>query len=367
MKVLQVINNLDTGGAEKLLVDIIPKLVKESIHVELLLLNGKEFSFLKELHQNNFLHVHSLSKGSVYNPLLVFKIIPFLRRFHIIHVHLFPSLYWVALAKLLTFSKTKLIFTEHNTYNRRLNNFFYRLLDRWIYKYYYGIICVTDEVKKILLKHINFNQEKLIVIENGIDLNNIYNANPLLKKKIHAKLFKGDKILIQVAGFRKQKDQKTLIKAVKLLSSNVKLILVGDGVLRSSCERLVMKLGLEERIFFLGVRDDIPQLLKSSDIVVLSSKYEGLSLSSIEGMASGRPFIASNVPGLEEIVKGAGILVSQGDEITLANEITKLLNDEKYYIKVCSACLKKAAQYNIDFSVKKHLKFYKKIYNMKSN
>ena len=147
------------------------------------------------------------------------------------------------------------------------------------------------------------------------------------------------------------------------LPKTVKLIFVGDGVLRNECERLVKELNLERRVFFLGIRTDVPQLLKSSDIVVLSSKYEGLSLSSIECMASGKPFIASDVPGLNDIVNGAGLLFPVGDEIVLAKHIMDLLNNESYYNEVAERCLERAEKYSINIMVAKHLNLYKALYN----
>ena len=66
------------------------------------------------------------------------------------------------------------------------------------------------------------------------------------------------------------------------------------------------ELGVSHRVLSLYIRKDVPRILKSSNVICMSSIYEGLSLSSIEGMASGHPFIATNVNGLREIVKGAG-------------------------------------------------------------
>jgi len=106
---------------------------------------------------------------------------------------------------------------------------------------------------------------------------------------------------------------------------------------------------------------DVPQLLKTADIITLSSKYEGLSLSSIEGMASGRAFVASNIPGLSEIVKGAGILFEQGNSKELAEKIMKLLNDKVHYDLVADACQIRAAQYDIHKMVDQHIALYESL------
>ena len=148
--------------------------------------------------------------------------------------------------------------------------------------------------------------------------------------------------MIQVASFRYPKDQKTIIKSLQLLNKNIILVLVGDGPLKAECEALAESLGVSDRVFFLGIRMDVIRLLKTSDIVILSSHHEGLSLSSIEGMASGKPFIATNAPGLGNIVRDAGILFSVNDADKLAEEINKLLENSSYYNTTVTNCLKRA-------------------------
>jgi glycosyltransferase involved in cell wall biosynthesis len=361
MKILQVINSLNTGGAEKLLLESIPLYIKKGIKMDLLLLNGAETPFLTALKKHDSCSIISLGNGSVYNPFLIFKLIPYLKKYDAIHVHLFPAQYFVAFAKLISFSKVPLIFTEHSTNNRRLENPIFKWIDKFIYKFYERIICITEKVFNIIQEHTNLPKEKFSVIENGVNLSAITESTILNKNEIVPAINEEEKVVIQVSSFQEPKDQPTLIKAIRDLPNNVKLILVGDGILRNECENLVKKLNLENRVFFLGIRTDVPQLLKSSDIVVLSSKYEGLSLSSIEGMASEKPFIASDVPGLREIVGGAGLLFPQGDETALAKMITDLLNDEKLYNKVAEACQSRAALYDINKMIEKHIALYQSI------
>jgi glycosyltransferase involved in cell wall biosynthesis len=290
--------------------------------------------------------------------MLVFKIIPYLKKYDIIHVHLFPAQYWVVFAKIISFSKTKLIFTEHNTSNRRLEKPVFRFIDKLIYKFYAKVVCITVEIKAILVAHTKLSAKMFQVIENGVNLNSIKNANAINKKSIDASLQEDDKLIIQIAGFRKQKDQKTAIEAMTILPKPYKLILVGVGPLKTECETLVVSLGLQNRVLFLGVRMDVPQLLKTADVVLLSSKYEGLSLSNIEGMASGKPFVASNVPGLREVVQGAGILFPVGNAEQLAIEISKLISNTKHYNDVATACQQRAEAYNIHKMVDQHINLY---------
>ncbi len=361
MKILQIINSLATGGAEKLILDTVPLYNAKGLEMDVLVLNGTQQPFLEKLKQLECCSVFSLGNLSVYNPILIFKIIPYLRKYDVVHVHLFPALYWVALAKVLSFAKVKLVFTEHNTNNRRMNSKIFRVFDKIAYSFYKAVICITTEVQTVLLEHLKQTKSKFPIINNGVDLNAIQKAQAYEKEFIEKKYVASDVLLIQVAGFREQKDQPTLIKALKHLPANVKLLLVGEGVLRKECEALVAQLNVEERVTFLGLRMDIPALLKTADFIILSSKYEGLSLSSIEGMATGKPFLASNVPGLSDVVQGAGVLFEQGNAKELAELILKLHTDQAAYQAVATACSLRASQFDIQIMVDKHIALYESI------
>src|SRR5690606_29042506 len=134
-------------------------------------------------------------------------------------------------------------------------------------------------------------------IPNGIDLAAIQAG-----RRIESLREIGIIYLMQVSRFEEPKDQPTLIKALRYLPQNTHLILVGDGSKKSDCEDLVNKLALNERVLFLGARNDVPDLMQTADILVLSSYYEGLSLACLEALASGRPLVAADVPGIREVV-----------------------------------------------------------------
>jgi len=363
MKVLQIINNLGTGGAEKLLLDSIMIYRKKGIQMDLLVLDGAEYPFMKKLKSINSEGIYSLNANSVYNPFSIFKIIPYFKKYDIVHVHIFPSLYWVALAKIISLSKVKLIFTEHNTSNRRINSLILKYFDRLLYMPYSKIVCITEEVKLVMKNHLKYNPSKFEVITNGISLSSKNEETPLKKSQLELDIEDSDKLLIQVSRFDLQKDQKTIINSLKLLPDNVKLLLVGDGELRNQNEKLVADLNLEARVFFLGVRMDVPKLLKTSDVVILSSHYEGLSISSIEGMASGKPFIASDVPGLSELVSGAGLLFPVGDATALAGTIKSLIEDKEYASCIADKCVARSEKYDINVMVDKYIELYHELVN----
>ena len=361
MRILQVINSLKTGGAEKLIIDSVPFYQKKGLDVDVLLLNDNPSDFRHILEQKTRGNVFGLTKYSVYNPFLIFKIIPFLNNYNVIHVHLFPALYWVVLATSLSNSKTKVIYTEHNTHNRRRNKSLFKIIDKIIYKKLSRIITISDEVDYRIKDHLKFdNMSRFQLINNGVDISKFANSKPLSKSIFFTN---DDYLLIQVSSFREQKDQPTLIKAMKFLPENVKLLLVGEGSLKALNEKLSEELGLSNRIKFLGNRNDIPELLKTVDIVILSSYHEGMSLSSIEGMAV-KPFIASNVPGLKEVVGGYGLLFDQGDSKGLAEKVMSLISNQKYYNEISDKCADRAKEFDLDKMTDQYVDVYSSICNL---
>ena len=350
MKILHVITSLRTGGAEKLMVDLLPRLRDLGNNVELLLFDGTRTPFYDELKKKGIRIHHLAIGGNVYNPLNIFRLRKYIKNYDIIHTHNTACQYFVPLAKILARTKCKLFTTEHNTFNRRRKILGWKYIDKFIYNQYKSIISISEKATENLRSFIG-NRYKIRTIENGVDLSAF---NSLSSPDFNSK----DKIVTMIAGFRKQKDQDTLISAISLLPQEYKLWLVGDGERRLVLENLVTELNLSNRVKFLGIRSDIPQILENSHIIVLSSHWEGLSLSSVEGMASGRPFIASDVDGLREIVSGYGILFPHQDVKALANEIKSLCENREKYNEVSHACQEKAKQYDINIMAKKYNQLY---------
>ena len=357
MKILQVINSLNAGGAEKLIAETSIRFNKKGLNVDVLVLNGTKTPLTRTIEESKKVNIISLGGYSnIYNPINAIKIAKVIKNYNIVHAHLFPALYWVAFAKLICSSKIKLIVTEHNTTNRRRNVVLFKYLERFVYKKFNKIITISDSVDESLKLHLNSKTDKIIKIYNGVDLKTIDSAVPYSKEELG--FSKTDKLIIQVASFYPQKDQQTLIKAIQLLPNEYKLLLVGEGPLKSKLIELTNDLKLSNRIHFLGVRTDVPKLLKSIDIVVLSSHFEGLSLSSIEGLASGKPFICSDAPGLSEVVRNAGVMFEIGDFKKLSEIILELVSNQDYYNSIVKSCLERSQNYSINLMVDKYINLY---------
>jgi len=110
---------------------------------------------------------------------------------------------------------------------------------------------------------------------------------------------------------------------------------------------------------FLGLRTDIPNVLRAADVIVMSSHWEGLSLSNVEGMSAHKPFISSDVNGLKEVTKGYGLLFPHEDAKVLAEEINRLVCDETYYNEIAERCYNRA----LEFDISKTVNGYNHVYN----
>lgn len=354
MKILHVITSLRTGGAESLITQIVPRLIEKGHTVEIALFDGTDTAFKRSLEQAG-VKVHSLAYGqSVYNPLHIVRLRKLIGEFDVIHTHNTAPQFFAAIAN-IGISK-KLVTTEHGGSNRRRKWKWFAPIDRWMYARYLTTICISDKAECNLREFIKSKSNRITTINNGIDVRRLANAEPL--RELRDKLPAGTKIITMVAGFRWEKDQPTLIKSLSELPEKFHLILVGDGARRNEYEDLVNQLELQDRIHLLGLRTDVPEILKASDYIVMSSHFEGLSLSSLEGMAVGKPFLASDVDGLREVVNGAGTLFPHEDASALASEIMKLDNDTNLYRKTSEACAARAAMFDISKMVDGYLQIY---------
>ena len=352
MRILHVITSLQTGGAEHLMVDLLPLLRANGKNtVNLLLFDGNRTPFMEEL-ESRGIYIHKLGYGgNVYNPLNMFKMIRYMGQYDIIHTHNTACQLFTPMAKMLSFTRKRLVTTEHSSNNRRRNKWWCKPFDKWMYNRYAAVICIADQARQNLEQYIG-KKKNIYTIPNGVDTLRFYRSVNNVENKTHF-------IVTMVAGLRVEKDHETLIRAINRLPMNYSLQLVGAGDKESELKNLCKELKLDDRVKFLGVRLDVPDILEQSDVVVLSSHWEGLSLSSIEGMSSGRPFVASDVDGLREMVGGSGVLFKHGDDKDLAEKIQWLCEHPDEYKEIAIKCQEKASQYDISVMARKYLNLYR--------
>ena len=356
MKILHTITSLELGGAEKLLTELIPAQIAMGHEAELLILCDKNAVFMDNFKLKN-IPVHVSKYNSIKTWKNMFQIKKYAKKgkFDVVHSHLTHAQYWTSLASRIDFGKRIYITTEHSTSNNRRQKFIFKLIDRFIYKPYKKIISISPATQEELIKWIGGNKKRFEIIENGIDLSRFSQGNKIDLSEYG--LDTDDKIIIMISRFHKAKDQDTVIKSLEFLPKIYKLVLVGDGERREELEKLTSEKNLSSRVFFLGIRKDIPDLLKTSYISVQSSIFEGFGITALESMRAGIPTIATDVPGLSAIVKGGGILFPVGDYKKLAKIIFSLERNDMYN-KIKNSCIEKSKMYDIKITAEKYINLY---------
>lgn len=361
MKILFVCGSLGGGGAQKLLNDLLPILIhKERIEAELLLITKKDDKYSQNL----------ISKGvkisvipAKYNNHLsrLRYIYNYIKenKFDIVHANLFPTFYYCSIAKkLLKDSRTKFAMTEHSTDNRRRHISMARPLEKWIYKSYDKVVCISPETQMALCSWLEDNSKnKFSVIYNGVQLKQYSEAVPYQRSMIFNTIADHDILLCMVGSFSNQKNHFFMIDVLTKLPERYKIVFCGEGNLRSNIEQAVSKYKLNERVRFLGFRTDAANIMHTSDIVIIPSKWEGFGLVAVEAMACGKPVVCSNVPGLAGVVGDAGIIENIDDPAVFVKAILRL-EDCELYEKYSKRAYLRAQQFDINEMCERYLEVF---------
>ena len=174
----------------------------------------------------------------------------------------------------------------------------------------------------------------------------------------------GEKVAVMVGTLYPLKRVRVGLAAIRKLrdqGARVELWVVGNGEDRSALERLSAELGIENNVKFLGVRRDVPQILKSCDLLWLLSEHEGLPMVVLEAMAAGVPVVATDVPGTNELVRHNvnGLLVRLDDADAVAQATTRVLNDEELQRHLVAGGADTARRFSVDIVVAEHLARYR--------
>lgn len=283
-----------------------------------------------------------------------------LPQYDLVHVHLFPQQLYVAITRQLIKSKDRpiLITTEHSTWNNRRKYHVLRSVDRWFYRKYDKIICISPQTKNALkawLKDKVLN-EKITTINNGIDLKKYKNA--IVKDSSEFKFQTDQKTIVMVSRMEEPKDPLTLVRAISLCPSNYHCLFVGPGELINNIESLSKQLKINKQIHCLGNRNDIPSILKIADVGVLSTNWEGFGLVAIEYMAAGVPCLVTDVEGLRDVVEDCELLFPSGNAVILANKIQKFIEDSTYSQTKTIFGLSHSELYSADSMNRSYLNLY---------
>ncbi|MBQ3135487.1 MAG: glycosyltransferase family 4 protein [Oscillospiraceae bacterium] len=157
-------------------------------------------------------------------------------------------------------------------------------------------------------------------------------------------------VLFFAGEFSKNKSQNVLIRAMQLLPERVVLVLAGEGTRLERCRSLARELGVNDRVHFPGYVRDVGRWYAAADVVVPSSRSEGLPFNVMEAMYCGLPVVASAVKGHVDLVRHEenGLLYPYGDHVACARAVERLINDPELACRLGEQAAGSVADYNLD-------------------
>lgn len=337
-KVLIVISNMEFGGAQRQIVELVNNIDQSKFEIHVCSLSL--YAPLAELF-NNHVHFHIVNKQAKFDFSVVFKLAKLIKKykFNVVHSFLFDAEIATRLAAKLSKINIKIIGSERNT------NYTLKPIQKFAYnltKNFVDIIIANSESgakhNAMLTKQ---PKQKYHVIYNGVDTNRF---SPKNKHEIRSKLGieANCKLIGMFASFKEQKNHPFLIEAlneVKKQGRDFKLLLVGDtlygGMHGSADYSSKIKLQIESSNFakdtiFLGNRDDIEDIYPACDFTILPSLFEGTPNVLLESMSCGVPVIATRISDNDKIIKDgfSGGIVELNDIKELSEKIKLFLEKE---------------------------------------
>ena len=332
MRILHVVENLERGGLERVVVDLARMQRDQGHEVRVACLFGRGL-LAAELEAAG-IEVRACGKRSGLDLAALGRLRRLLREGHggILHTHNAAAHYHAMLAATgIRFAR--IVNTRHGMGIARP-----RSRREWLYRRALRgtdyVVAVCEAARARYASQVPGGETRLRAVPNGIRIDRFAQASASARARLASTLDLGAdaRIAGTVGRLDPVKDQAMLLQAFARVHEalpRAALLLIGDGALRGELETLAGTLGIGARVRFLGDRDDVPALLGGLDLFVLPSRSEGYSIALLEACASGLPIVATDVGGNREIVEDRcnGRLVPAGDERALAEAMLALLDD----------------------------------------
>jgi glycosyltransferase involved in cell wall biosynthesis len=330
VRLLHLITRLPIGGAEQLLVDVVRRLDRSRFDsIVCCIQETGDLGAEIERAGVPLVCIHRMkSKRFDFRAIADLARLMRRERIDLLHTHLYHANLYGRLAALL--AGVPAVASVHNVYTRtKLHR---RLLNRLLSRASAKVIAVSEDIKRDLVRYDGIPPDKIVTIHNGIDVGRIDTQVPRQQARERLGIGSDELALGCIARLEEQKGHRFLLESLAMLArdetlkARLKLIIAGDGRLRKDLEDQAAALGVAGRTAFLGMRRDIPEILRALDICVMPSLWEGLSLAMLEAMAAGLPLVISDVGGVSQVVgeDQYGVRVPAGDAAALARAIGSL-------------------------------------------
>ncbi|MBI5394205.1 MAG: glycosyltransferase [Verrucomicrobia bacterium] len=324
-RVLHFITELNVGGAERLLAEVLPRLDRAKVEVQAAYLQG-DGPLAAEL-ESRGVRTHALRSPHKFSLWPAWRLARLLEReqIEILHTHLIQAdILGFAAARLAT--TPLVVSTKHNVRYYEGRQRWLRPLARQVEERLDAVVAVS---KAVAAEY--GHARRVEVIHNGVDVAK-FAPSPL----------PASGPIVCLGKLTMQKGHRILLEAVARLAEelpNLRVEIAGTGPLLDDLQARVARLKLPPNVDFLGVVGDVRPLLARAAMVVMPSLWEGFGLAALEAMACGRPVIASDVDGLREIIthERDGLLAPAGDVTKLAEAIARLLRDRTLAERLAAA------------------------------
>ena len=335
-KVMWLIKGLGAGGAEKLLSTAIPYLNHADFEYEVAYMLPEKNDLVRDFQQAE-IPVFCLGRTKPYDLAVIFRLARLLRerKVDILHIHLPLAGILGRFAALLGGVRT-VVYTEHNL--QEMYHPVTRFLNRVTYPLDAATITVSDEVQRSSLKWKRLQPKMVRTIPGGVDIAAIdagIRGADLERIKASMGIPQGHHVVGNVAHIRPEKGQEYLLEAAAKVVQrrpDTTFVIVGREKAAGALKKLEVRaaeLGIQDRIIFAGFQENVIALVKTFDVFVLSSLYEGLPIALLEAMTAGVAPVVTAVGGIPEVIKNGvnGLLVEPKDPDSLADGIGTLLSD----------------------------------------
>lgn len=332
IKLLFLNYNLNTGGIETLIVEMLNSLSREQFDAGVAVFEGG--GTLEDTVRENGFHLHDLEKSKGFDPGLVLRLRRLLKRerINIVHTHNFSAWLYAVLAT-LAMSGIKIVHTEHSLVKGNKRRRY--LAENFCARYSRHIVAVSEDVKRKMTDLCGIPPARVSVITNGIDTDKFKPSPDLREAAREALGLEGNEFLVGTVGrLVKVKDHVSLIRAFTRLyeiDNQTRLLIVGDGPELRTLSREIEQADLVGKVFLTGDRRDVPALLSALDLYAVSSLSEGFSISILESMSCGLALVATAVGGNSEIIdhRDNGLLVPPADAAQLFQAMLELRRDNQ--------------------------------------
>lgn len=324
MNILFLSRTMGQGGAEKIVYQLAVETAKKGAGVLVASCGGVYVEMLAD-HHIRHIQVDDLECK---NPRIIMRTLKILvdiiraEKIDIIHSHHRMAQFYAFILRIM-FPDVKVVYTAHNVFFDK--TFFTRMILRGSI-----IVSVGDGVRENLIHTFGIDSGRIRVIYNGIQVERMEEA--YLSDTLRLLRQRRIRLLGIIGRLSEQKGIDVFLKAIsriKCAGFSVKGVIIGDGEDRDKIRQWMADMGLEDDIIMMGYQQHIPSLISQLDLVVMPSRWEGFPLLPLEVFSAHRTMVASDISGINEIVKHMenGILVQKDDVQAFAGEIIRLLED----------------------------------------